>query len=223
LRGVEGFEGILKQPEQVDAFLDFLCETALACAREGLFPAGKPIILSAGGSAFYDRVALKLAKTHLDAEVSVIARSGCYLTHDSLVYEEGYRAMRDRASQELLPPGDPMPALMVWTHIQSRPEPDRAILAMGRRDVSYDAGLPVPLLWHRSGLHESPRAMPRGHAVTALNDQHCYLGCPEGSPLAVGDLIGFGISHPCTTFDKWQVIFIVDDKFNVVDAVRTLF
>jgi D-serine dehydratase len=65
--------------------------------------------------------------------------------------------------------------------------------------------------------------MPAGHMVIALNDQYCYVGWPSCNPLAVGDLIGFGISHPCTTFDKWRVLFVVDDRFNIIDAVGTLF
>ena len=223
LRGIEGFEGILTRVEDVDTFLDFLCEAANACAREQLFARGQPVILSAGGSVFYDRVAARLAKTELGADFRIITRSGCYLTHDSVLYEREYRAMRSRVESGVLPSGDPDAALMVWTHVQSRPEADRAIVAMGRRDVSYDVGMPVPLLWHRSGEHVAPQSIPAGHAVIALNDQHCYVGCPNGSPLAVGDLIGFGISHPCTTFDKWRVLFVVDDRFNIIDAVGTLF
>jgi D-serine dehydratase len=35
--------------------------------------------------------------------------------------------------------------------------------------------------------------------------------------------VGLGISHPCTTFDKWRVIWVVDDAYDVVDAVTTRF
>ncbi len=229
LRGVEGFEGVLKQAAPVDAFLDFLAEVAGAIARDGLFTPGQPVVLSAGGSAFYDRVAAKLGACDIGAEVRIVTRSGCYLTHDSLNYERSYRAIRARAHDPAcghgseLPPGDLVPALMVWTHLQSRPEPGRAILAMGRRDVSYDVEMPVPLLWYRPGLHQAPVAVGAGHAVAGLYDQHCCLNCPAESPLAVGDLVAFGISHPCTTFDKWQVLYVVDDGYDVVDAVRTFF
>ena len=48
-----------------------------------------------------------------------------------------------------------------------------------------------------------------GAAVTALNDQHAFLHLWEHSPIAVGDLVRLGISHPCTTFDKWTEIAIV--------------
>ena len=62
-----------------------------------------------------------------------------------------------------------------------------------------------------------------GYTVTGLNDQHCHLTLPEDSPLAVGDLIAFDISHPCTTFDKWQLIHVIDEDHKVVEAIRTFF
>jgi D-serine dehydratase len=107
--------------------------------------------------------------------------------------------------------------------VQSRPEPQRALLGLGKRDASYDAGLPVPQLWFRQGVHEAPQRVPDGHRVVAMNDQHAYLDLPADSPLAVGDMIGLGISHPCLTFDKWQVIPVVDDSYNIVSAIRTFF
>ena len=94
---------------------------------------------------------------------------------------------------------------------------------MGRRDVSYDAGMPVPELWFRPGAHTKPEAIIEGCAVTELNDQHTHLSVPAESPLRVGDMMAFGISHPCTTFDKWQLVCAVDDDYNVVSAIRTFF
>jgi D-serine dehydratase len=41
--------------------------------------------------------------------------------------------------------------------------------------------------------------------------------------LEVGDLIGCGISHPCTTFDKWPLLLVVDDQYNVQHAINTFF
>jgi D-serine dehydratase len=229
LRGVEGFEGVLKETAAVDAFLDSIVAAAEEVAREGLFSSQGPVILSAGGSAFYDRVAARFARSRLTTEVRIVTRSGCYLTHDSVSYEQHYRAMRAREEAEpsphpgSLPTGDLRPALLIWTQLQSRPEPGRAILTMGRRDVGQDAGLPVPLLWYRRGLHEAPVAIGDGHSVAGLYDQHCCLDCPSTSALAVGDLVAFGISHPCTTFDKWQLLYVADERYDIVDAVRTFF
>ena len=229
LRGVEGFEGVLKETPAVDAFLDSITAAAEAIASEALFSAEGQVILSAGGSAFYDRVAARFSRSRLANEVQIVTRSGCYLTHDSVSYEQHYRAMRARERAEpgphpgSLPTGDLRPALLIWTQLQSRPEPGRAILTMGRRDVGQDAGLPVPLLWYRRGLHEAPVAVGEGHSVAGLYDQHCCLDCPSTSALAVGDLVAFGISHPCTTFDKWQVLYVADERYDIVDAVRTFF
>ena len=63
----------------------------------------------------------------------------------------------------------------------------------------------------------------QGCRVTELNDQHTHMTVPTDSPFRVGDMVAFGVSHPCTTFDKWQLIGIVDDDYNVVSAVRTFF
>ena len=58
-----------------------------------------------------------------------------------------------------------------------------------------------------------------------MNDQHAYLRwrADEADVPQVGDLIGCGISHPCTTFDKWRVLFAVDDGYRVTGAIRTFF
>jgi D-serine dehydratase len=45
----------------------------------------------------------------------------------------------------------------------------------------------------------------------------------EAAPYRVGDMLGFGVSHPCTTFDKWDVIPLIDDDYNVVSAIKTFF
>jgi D-serine dehydratase len=59
--------------------------------------------------------------------------------------------------------------------------------------------------------------------VLGLYDQHTCLRTPEGRPLRIGDLVSFGISHPCTTFDKWQLLYVVDDDYTVTEGIRTFF
>jgi D-serine dehydratase len=69
--------------------------------------------------------------------------------------------------------------------------------------------------------------LPPGCTIFKMNDQHAYLRLPEGHPLCdtldVGDLVGCGISHPCTTFDKWPLLLAVDDDYAVRHAVNTFF
>ena len=118
------------------------------------------------------------------------------------------------------------PALEVWAYVQSRPEPGKVILTMGRRDVSFDSRLPEAERWFRPAPGASTtdlRPVGPGHVVVNLNDQHCWLEIPADSPLQVGDMVSFGISHPCTTFDKWQVICIVNENYDIVSAIRTFF
>jgi D-serine dehydratase len=231
LRGVGGFEGLLQgdTPKQsarlVEAFLDYLVTIAIACDREACFGAG-PVLLTAGGSSFYDLVTRRFAAARIDRPFLVLTRGGCYLTHDSGTYADQFAELRRRTPEvDLLGPG-PTAALEVWAYIQSRPEPEKAILTAGRRDLSFDTGLPRPLKWFRPSPHadrRDVRMLDPEYIVTGLNDQHCYLALPAESPLAVGDMVGLGISHPCTTFDKWQVICIVNDSYDIVSAIRTFF
>jgi D-serine dehydratase len=92
---------------------------------------------------------------------------------------------------------------------------------MGRRDLPTDAGPPTPLYRARSG--QKAERLGDGYRVFETNDQHAFLRVPQDSALAVGDLVGCGVSHPCAAFDRWRTILVVDDDRNVVDAVRTFF
>jgi D-serine dehydratase len=224
LRGVEGFEGLMSGPGaalRVTHFLDFLANIATMIDAEDLCADGR-LMLTAGGSAFYDMVVEKFRGLNLKRPKSILTRSGCYITHDSAMYEAHFDAIAERSSM-LAELGRPEPALEVWAYVQSRPEPTRVLVTMGKRDVSYDPHLPMPRLWYRPGT--SPRRPQKlaGHTCVNLNDQHGYLDVPADSPLQVGDMVGFGISHPCLTFDKWQMIAFVDADYNVVDAIRTYF
>ncbi len=228
LVGVEGFEGVIRQDtsertaEAVAKFLAFLVDIARQAAAENLFAPG-PVILSAGGSIFFDQVTRIFKQADLGLETRVILRSGCYFSHDSGMYRTAFADL-GRRSPALDDLGEGLrPALEVWAYVQSRPEPGRILATMGKRDVSFDAGLPVAERWYRPGSHDLPQPLDRGHATLALNDQHAFLDVPGDSPLQIGDMIGFGISHPCTTFDKWQLIYVVDDDYRVIEGIRTFF
>jgi D-serine dehydratase len=180
------------------------------------------VILSAGGSAYFDIVTDKFKQSNLRRAARVLTRSGCYLTHDARLYDDYFKEIVARSPDAAAIAEGLVPALEVWAYVQSRPEREKAILTVGRRDISFDVHLPTPQLWARPGQGK-PQPLPEGHMVTGLNDQHCHLAVPASSPLAVGDLVSLGISHPCTTFDKWQVLCLVDDDYTVVDAIKTFF
>ena len=112
------------------------------------------------------------------------------------------------------------PTLRVWAEVLSRPEPDLAICGMGKRDVSFDEGLPMPLSVHRDG--QALNARPQGEVVR-LNDQHAFLTLKPGEDLEVGDVVEFGISHPCTCIDRYRFIFGLDPQGYVAHAFPTYF
>jgi D-serine deaminase-like pyridoxal phosphate-dependent protein len=66
--------------------------------------------------------------------------------------------------------------------------------------------------------------LPDRGRVTALNDQHTFL---RDADVRVGDIVRLGLSHPCTAFDKWNLIPVINDadaaQPRVVDMVRTFF
>jgi len=229
LRGVEAFEGVVRGDDHhgvelaVHGLLDTVATVAGRGVDEGWFAPGE-LILSAGGSTFFDMAASVLAAVPRGQPTRVVLRSGCYLTHDSLLYERQQARLRQRAGPLWGSGPGLRNALEVWAYVQSVPEPTRAICGLGRRDVSYDAVLPQPLWWFRPGLHAQPQPVPGTLHVPALFDQHAYVDAAEGvMPWQVGDLVAFGIGHPCTTFDKWPLLHLVDDSYDVVGGVRTFF
>jgi D-serine deaminase-like pyridoxal phosphate-dependent protein len=227
LAGVECYEGLAitgdseRDEHHVAALVETVHAVASTCDRENLFAPGE-VILSAGGSAVFDIVARELPQ-RLSRPVRTLLRSGCYVTHDSGTYERLFERVRARSGEPWRTGEGLQPALEVWSLVQSRPEPGLAILTMGRRDVSYDIEMPRPLKWYREGVHAQPQPTAGEWRIDKLNDQHAYLRVPAEADVEVGDLIGCGISHPCTTFDKWQLLMEVDDDYTVVDALRTFF
>ena len=229
LSGLECYEGLQVTGDSgrdqivVAGLMRRLHDVALACDREGLF-AGPAIILTAGGSAAFDIVARDLPM-QLSKPVLTILRSGCYVTHDSGFYNrmlEGVKARSGAAWQSR--PGL-QPALEVWSRVQSCPEPGLAILTMGKRDASFDLEMPIASKRYRPGTDHAPQSVPASWKIANMNDQHAYLRFPVDADIApqVGDLVGCGISHPCTTFDKWRALFTVDDDYRVTGAIRTFF
>jgi D-serine dehydratase len=220
LAGVEAFEGVVEHTAEglatVDRLLGQMRTLVEELAAQGAFAGAPEIVVSAGGSTFFDRVVAVLGgEWHGRRPVRLVLRSGCYLTHDHGTYmKDGPFGHRLAEWPEL------RPAMELWGLVHSTPEPDLAIVGFGKRDCSYDMGLPTPI-WTRSGGQTRPA--PEGMETLRLNDQHAYLRVPAGAGLDVGDAVGFGLSHPCTVFDKWRVIPVVDDDYRVREVVETYF
>jgi D-serine deaminase-like pyridoxal phosphate-dependent protein len=213
LAGFEAYEGVAHGPDEaavletVDGVLD-----RLRMLVETVPVPGDEVVVTAGGSAYFDRVARRVRPAASGSGVRLVLRSGCYLTHDSGFYEHLSPLGARAEGRERL-----QPAFEAWGAVLSRPEPELALLLLGKRDVAHDIDLPMPFAVASGGT----LGPADGFEVTDLNDQHAYLRVPAASPLAVGDLVGCGISHPCTAFDKWRLIPVVDDDYTVVDAVHT--
>ncbi len=228
LAGLACFEGMVKPDDRgsaaqkVGQLLDFLAEAAQAADRLGAFAVDE-ILLSAGGSTFFDIVMRRLAEIRLSRRTRVVIRSGCYLTHDSKSYDQALDDILHRIPESWRRLGRLKPALFVWSMVQSRPEHGLAIVTMGKRDVSFDVDLPTPVLHFRPGGGTAPVSVGADWTISGMNDQHGHLRLPEGADVAIGDLIACGVSHPCTTFDRWQTIYLVDEAYDVTGAIRTFF
>jgi D-serine deaminase-like pyridoxal phosphate-dependent protein len=215
LAGVAGYEGGIgrdRSPQsigKVAAYCRELRSLGERLAATGL--AVDELILSAGGSAFFDVVVQELASGWAGRPAPVVVlRSGVYIAFDHGLYAG------------IVPSPPPLlePALELWAHVLSRPEPGLALACAGRRDVAFDAGLPVPL---RVRGRDGSLRPATGVRAVRLDDQHCYLQLSDGAGLDPGEMVCFGVSHPCTTFDKWRVIPVIDDGCRVVDAIYTFF
>ncbi|WP_461155709.1 amino acid deaminase [Saccharopolyspora tripterygii] len=225
LVGVSGYEGEVAhdvEKSSLSAIDDYLNEfrgLVAEFAESGYFDGLDEVIVSAGGSAYFDQVAEALTRPWPEGlPVVPVLRSGGYLLHD-----DGFYRVRSPFGREhrLAGAESPFrPAMRVWAQVVSQPEAGLALLTMGRRDVSFDQGLPEPQVVRRASgdLLE----LPEGACdLSGLADQHAFLKFAD-TEVRVGDWVGFGLSHPCTVLDKWTLIPVVDGD-EVTDLVRTFF
>ena len=222
LTGIEGYEGVIHGEQAVSgirAFAASLVRLALELQRDGAFALDKPIV-TASGSAWYDLIAEGFAAEAASGRFLSILRPGSYVVHDHGIYKDAQCCVLDRRSD--LHEGL-RPALEVWAHVQSLPEPGFAVIALGKRDVAYDAGLPMPLKRYREGVLPAVGDDVSACTVTAVMDQHAFMTIAAGTELKVGDIISFGTSHPCLTFDKWRTGCLVDEQLNVVESLEIVF
>ncbi|MET9047680.1 amino acid deaminase [Streptomyces sp. NPDC003328] len=216
LVGVAGYEGEVPQadPDRVHAWLRRLTALAADFDKAGRFTGLDEIVVSAGGSAWFDAVADVFAEIpELSAPALKLLRSGAYVSHD----DGHYRKLTPfgRVPEE----GALEPAFRLWAQVVSRPSAEQAFANAGKRDAAYDLDLPLAQVLRRDGRERQAT----GVSVTALSDQHAWLSTAPGADVEVGDWLGLGLSHPCTSFDKWQLIPVAEADGTVVDYIRTFF
>ncbi|MGF0313679.1 amino acid deaminase [Rhodococcus sp. IEGM1428] len=223
LAGVGGYEGALSHDrsedglEAVRTYLDQVADLHRALDAEGLY--GEHAVVTAGGSAYQDLVVERLHSltTEDGVRTDVVLRSGAYVVHDDGFYSQISPLTPARTDAPLTS------AMHGWARAVSRPEPGLALLDAGKRDFPFDEGMPVPQHIRGNEL------LDPGAEVTALNDQHAFLRLPaeDAAALPVGSVVRLGLSHPCTAFDKWRLVPVIDDADSddprVVDLVHTFF
>ncbi|MET0611158.1 amino acid deaminase [Pseudomonas caspiana] len=222
LTGIEGYEGVIHgdQAESgIRAFAASLVRLAVDLQDRGAFALERPIV-TASGSAWYDLIAEAFDERQVRERFLGVLRPGSYVVHDHGIYKDAQCCVLDRRSD--LHEGL-RPAMEVWAHVQSMPEPGFAVIAMGKRDVAYDAGLPNPLLSYKPGVVPTQGVDVSACKVTAVMDQHAFMTVAPGCELKVGDIIAFGASHPCLTFDKWRSGCLVDENLQVIESFDTYF
>ncbi|MDO5661406.1 MAG: alanine racemase [Brachybacterium sp.] len=222
LQGLEGYEGVLPQKRDersvadASAWLEAFGEVARRLDEAGLFEGLDEVVLTIGGSGFPDLAADALAGVvaqGLSVPVLPIIRAGAYVTHDHRYYD-GNSPLRSTAD------ADPLtPAMPLFAQVSSTPEPGRALLNAGKREMPIDIDLPFVLRARRA---DGTWYEPEGVRITELADHHAFVEDLD-SVLEIGELVEVGMSHPCTVFDKWRLIPVVDGDLRVVDAVATLF
>ena len=223
LAGIETYEGVIKGDnlaERIRAHVVMVKGLCLNLLAQNAFDVQK-IVLTGAGSAWYDIVA-EVFGEDLNQRIIPVVRPGCYIVHDQGLCMHNQDNLMARCGLDAEVDGDLQSAMAIWAYVQSIPEPGQAVITLGKRDVAFDAGLPIPNLHYRPGS-ESPVAASPEWKVVSMMDQHAAMTFPAGDDLRVGDIIAFGTSHPCLTFDKWQQMCVIDDNYNVVDLVRTFF
>ncbi len=220
LCGIEGYEGVISsnnEQQDVATFITQLVSYALALKAAGHFACERPVI-TASGSSWYDLVAQAFAAADARDAFLTVMRPGCYLVHDHGIYQQAQHALLARHPQM---DSALLPAMEVFAYVQSVPEPGRVIASLGKRDIAHDS-MPVPLRVYPQGQSQA-QALGEEYRVIRLMDQHAFIAVPDHHQLTPGDIIAFGASHPCLTFDKWRQLCVVDDDLQLVETLQTCF
>jgi D-serine dehydratase len=229
LAGVAAYEGTVNTPDA----------TALAIALDDLFQRmgdalksvraavgeAPQLMLSAGGSSLFDHVIVRsIPIVEADGNSVLQLRSGsCFFsdhgpTRDRLAALARRNLLGDEASARVAQSFKP--ALRLWAEVLSAQNDVSFICGLGLRDAAHDQGLPVPLAVWRSGKRIA--ILTEEARVTKLNDQHAFVRA-HGLTVKVGDVLEFGVRHPCTTIDKHDLIFGLGATDRITTVFRTFF
>ncbi|BBN81189.1 amino acid deaminase [Pseudoalteromonas sp. A25] len=222
--GLGFYEGVIggeHAAREVERFVESVVAQAQQLHQQGVFACVKPIV-SGAGSAWYDVVTKVMRQSSHANEFKFVIRPGCYLIHDTGIYQDAQQAVLDRSEVACAIDGELISSLYIWAYVTSVPEPGLAIVGMGKRDVAFDAGLPKPEL-HYEPHSKQLQSLADGFCLEKIMDQHAMLRLSPDHVLKVGDMICFSTSHPCLTFDKWKQIGIVERDWVITKTIMTHF
>ncbi|CNH20048.1 amino acid deaminase [Yersinia pekkanenii] len=227
LSGIEFYEGIIHSNDLpadiavIETFIQKVITITRRLFNENSFDNTSDVLLTGAGSVWYDIVCRQMQQAALPDNFRYIIRPGCYITHDRGVYAEAQQSLRQREPLACELGGDLISALELVAYIQSLPEPHLAIVNFGKRDAAFDSGLPQPIAHYRNG--QSIPFKSASMRTENLMDQHAMVKYDTDLDLKVGDILIFGTSHPCITFDKWKTLYLVDDNYDVIEEINTFF
>lgn len=185
-------------------------------------------IISGGGSEFFDLVVFYIRKFNKFKKTRIIIRPGSYIAYGHGYYMSVLKKLDIRKkiliknkiykASELF-----SPSLELWAYIISQQDDGKAILNFGKRDVSYDLGLPIPLAIYRNSKLIKKIEKNNKIKIFKLNDQHAFIKFNKGFDIKVGDLLKFGVSHPCITLDNWNTLFMINSNYLIKEGIKTFF
>lgn len=222
LSGVASYEAAaVKSPETEEA--DLKAAFALLAGAVDLVAPSLPdpssMIITAGGTFYFNEVVgfgRDVAARYPGSQL--VLRSGSLFFSDDGAYSRSF----DRMASRGLEIGRAIrPVLSIWVEILSRPEKGLAIAGFGHREAANDMGLPIVRRAFRDGVPvDLGAALPD---VLKLNDHHAFLTGEGVDALRVGDIIEVGICHPCTTLQRWRLVYGIGDDHRIEHAFATCF
>ena len=184
-------------------------------------------LISGGGSEYFDLVTKYFNKFNTKNDTKLILRPGSFIAYGHGYYEKKINNLKKRNIIKSISDKNKIffkPSLLLWSHVLSINDNGIAIVNFGKRDVSFDLGNPIPInVYRNKKKYRNNETKPNNLNVIKLNDQHAFLKYNNKIKLNIGDLISFGISHPCITLDKWKYVFLINSKFDVIDVYQTFF
>ncbi len=224
IAGLGFYEGVISGQNaqlRVTEFVQGVADKAFEFKVLGYFNNDAPIITGAG-SAWYDVVAQNMNQVLNKDDFRLVIRPGCYLIHDTGIYAHAQHEVLARSQLACDINGDLVSSLYIWAYVASIPESGLAIIAMGKRDVAFDAGLPIAE-FHYCPVTQCLKVVDADMRIEKIMDQHCMMRYSTQTTLKVGDMLCFSTSHPCLTFDKWRQIGVIEQDWVITKTISTHF